>query len=124
MTKAGMTRLAAIYVRISRDREGVRAGVRRQREDCERLCRDRGWEIVEVFEDDDRSAFLSKPRPAYLAMLDALKAGTVNTVVAWHPDRLHRSPTELEDFITVIELTRAEVETVQAGELDLATVAG
>src|SRR5439155_15264480 len=69
------TRFAAIYVRISRDREGVRAGVKRQREDCERLCRDRGWQVVDVYEDDDRSAFSGKPRPAYLAMLDALKAG-------------------------------------------------
>jgi hypothetical protein len=45
-------------------------------------------------------------------------------VVAWHPDRLHRSPVELEAFIDLVERSGVGVETVQAGRVDLATPAG
>lgn len=47
---------AAVYVRISLDRSGKRAGVERQRADCENLCIRRGWTVVEVFEDNSVSA--------------------------------------------------------------------
>lgn len=39
-----MTR-AAIYVRISEDRQ-ERAGVQRQEEACRELCARRGWRVV------------------------------------------------------------------------------
>ena len=42
---------AGIYTRISWDPEGQRAGVERQRVDCEALCACRGWEIAQYFED-------------------------------------------------------------------------
>ena len=45
-------------------------------------------------------------------------------VVAWHTDRLHRSPRELEEFIDVCEARGVAVETVKAGPLDLSTPAG
>ena len=115
---------AGIYCRISQDRAGDELGVERQREDCERLAEKHRWAVAEVFVDDDRSAYSGKPRPGYNRLLDALKAGTVAAVIAWHPDRLHRSPRELEDFIDIIEQTGAAVATVQAGELDLSTAAG
>ena len=45
-------------------------------------------------------------------------------IVAWHPDRLHRSPRELEDFIDLLEATGVTVATVTAGDRDFATVDG
>jgi hypothetical protein len=45
-------------------------------------------------------------------------------MVAWHPDRLHRSPSELEEFITLVEARGISVETVQAGRWDLSTPSG
>jgi DNA invertase Pin-like site-specific DNA recombinase len=117
-------RRAAVYLRISQDRAGDELGIARQRQDCQRLGIAKGWEIVEEFSDDDFSAFSGKPRPGYSRLLAALEAGGVDVVVAWHPDRLHRSPKELETFIDLIEKTGAQVATVQAGELDLSTAAG
>ena len=38
---------AGIYTRISSDPSGQRAGVERQRVDCEALCVARGWESAE-----------------------------------------------------------------------------
>jgi DNA invertase Pin-like site-specific DNA recombinase len=116
--------IAGVYVRISQDRNGDELGVDRQRQDCERLAKRRGWKIGEVFVDDDRSAYSGKPRPGYDRLLDAVKDGTIGAVVAWHPDRLHRSPRDLEDFIDVIEASGAAVATVQSGELDLSTASG
>jgi DNA invertase Pin-like site-specific DNA recombinase len=115
---------AALYLRISQDRAGDELGIARQRQDCTKLAEARGWEIVEEFADDDFSAFSGKPRPGYNRLLEAVEAGAVDVVVAWHPDRLHRSPKELEAFIDLIEKTGAQVATVQAGELDLSTASG
>jgi DNA invertase Pin-like site-specific DNA recombinase len=115
---------AAIYCRISKDREAEGLGVERQRADCEALAARLGWAVAGTFTDDDRSAYSGKPRPAYRDMLAAIEVGTVGAVLAWHPDRLHRSPRELEDFIDLIERHAAAVQTVTAGAYDLTTPTG
>ena len=47
---------AAIYLRISLDREMDGLAIDRQREDCEKLAQFRGWEIVETYVDQSISA--------------------------------------------------------------------
>lgn len=118
------TAVCALYLRISQDRDGTLLGVDRQREDCERLAARNGWTVGEVFVDDDLSAYSGKPRPAYERLLAAVEAGQVRAVVAWHPDRLHRSPVELERFIDLVTRTGCQIATCQAGELDLSTASG
>lgn len=115
---------AAIYCRISADRVGAGLGVARQREDCERLAAERGWSVVGVYEDNDVSAYIARHRPRYRALLEAIGAGTVDLVVAWHTDRLHRSPVELEEWIAICDPRGVGVVTVRAGELDLSSAAG
>jgi site-specific DNA recombinase len=92
---------AAIYTRISLDRSGEGAGVERQRADCEALCAARGWEILDVFEDNDRSAYNGKERPAYERLTALVASGDVDVVVAWHPDRLWRSVLEQQTFLVL-----------------------
>lgn len=115
---------AAIYCRISRDREGAGLGVDRQREDCEQLAEQLGLTIHDVYSDNDLSAYSGKPRPDYKRMLDDIRAGRVDVVLSWHTDRLHRSPAELEEYIDVCEPRRVETRTVKAGQLDLSTATG
>lgn len=117
-------RKAFIYVRISQDRTGAGLGVTRQEEDCMALAEKLGWDVVQVFTDDDVSAYSGKLRPQYRAMLEALKAGAANAVIVWHTDRLHRSPRELEEYLDIAEAHGVTTQTVQAGELDLATPSG
>ncbi len=119
-----MSRRAAIYVRISRDRTGAGLGVARQRADCVALAAALGWIVVEVYVDNDISAYSGARRPAYERLLADVRAGRVDAVLAWHPDRLRRSPIELEPFIGVIESAGALVKTCTAGELDLSTPFG
>jgi len=114
---------AAVYVRISRD-DGTALGVARQEADCRALVEARGWTVADVYADNDVSAYSGRVRPRYRAMLDAVKAGGVDAIVAWHPDRLHRRPVELEEFIDVVEASGVTVATVRAGEVDLGTASG
>ena len=58
-----------IYLRISDDEAGQRAGVERQRTDCEALVARNGWDLVERYEDNDRIAFSGKPREDFDRML-------------------------------------------------------
>ena len=71
--------------------------------DCELLVERRGWRVAEVYIDNDVSAYSGRVRPEYRRLCDDIKAGAVAGLVAWHTDRLHRHPRELEDFITLIE---------------------
>jgi len=115
---------AAIYCRISKDKVGAGLGADRQQADCRALADRLGWTVAEVFTDNDISAYSGKPRPAYRAMLDAIRAGRVDAVLAWHNDRLHRSPVELEDYISVCEPRSVPTYCVKAGVLDLTTASG
>jgi DNA invertase Pin-like site-specific DNA recombinase len=119
----GRTR-AVIYLRISQDRAGAHLGVDRQREDCEALAERNGWDVVETYIDNDISAYSGKKRPGYRQMLTDLDDGTATVVVAWHTDRLHRSPTELEEYIDLSERRGVNTHTCQAGPIDLSTPSG
>ena len=115
---------AAIYTRISEDTEGEGLGVARQEGDCRELCQRKGWSVSEpIYEDNDKSAFSGKPRPEYLRLVDDIKNRQVDVIVAWHPDRLHRSPREPEDFVD-LNLTGVSVTTCRAGDWDLSTPDG
>ncbi|WP_328620687.1 recombinase family protein [Streptomyces sp. NBC_00354] len=121
---AGQLIRAVIYVRISQDRTGAHLGVDRQREDCEALAASKGWDVVETYVDNDISAYSGKRRPNYRRMLDDLEQGVATVVVSWHTDRLHRSPTELEEYIDISQRRGVDTHTVQAGDLDLSTSSG
>lgn len=125
MTSAATPRAAAVYVRISKDKTGAGLGVQRQGDDCRALAARLGWRVAPgEYVDNDLSAYSGKPRPGYLRLLDDLRAGRVDGVLVWHTDRLHRSPAELETFISVIEDRAVSVQTVTAGTLDLSTATG
>lgn len=115
---------AVIYVRISQDRTGAGLGVDRQREDCMALAERNGWQVVETYVDNDVSAYSGKPRKDYRRMLADLAAGKATVVIAWHNDRLHRSPTELEEYIDISDRRGVNTHTVQGGTIDLSTSNG
>ena len=116
--------LASIYCRISRDRVGAGLGVATQEADCRELARKLGWTIVTVHTDNDLSAHSGRRRPGYEALLTEIRAGEIGGVLAWHTDRLHRSPVELEAYVTACETHGVVTHTVKAGQLDLSTASG
>lgn len=119
-----MTKRAGVYCRISKDRVGAGLGVERQEQDCRELAGRLGWSVVEVYRDNDLSAYSGKPRPGYLALLGDIRSGAVDAVLAWHSDRLHRSPVELEEYIAACDPRGVPTHCVKAGPLDLSTPSG
>ena len=114
---------AAIYLRQSKDALQDGLAIDRQREDCVKLCAERGWTIVAELADNDISASNGKHRPAYQELLRLVEVGSVDVIVAWHVDRITRRLSELEDLIERCEKAGVRVATV-SGDLDLSTDAG
>ena len=99
-------------------------GVATQEADCRELASTLDCTIVSIHTDNDLSAYARKPRPGYKALLTEVKAGEIDAVIAWHTDRLHRSPAELEEYVTACESHGVKTFTVKAGNLDLTTASG
>ena len=115
----------AMYLRQSLDRDGNALAVDRQRTECRNLISRRGWARggwtdVAEYVDNDTSASNGSTRPAYADLLTDIAAGTVDAVVRYHLDRLHRQPKELEHFIELADKHHLQLATV-TGEVDLST---
>jgi site-specific DNA recombinase len=114
-----MTR-AAIYARISSDREDLRLGVDRQQKDCRLLCKERGWDVADTYTDNDMSAAdPKKKRPEYDRMMVDVAHGRVDAVVVYKDDRLHRRPFELEEFFQKCDLVGLTKMASVSGQYDL-----
>jgi DNA invertase Pin-like site-specific DNA recombinase len=110
---------AAIYARISEDRDGTRAGVDRQLADCRRLVEQRGWVVFDEYVDNDRSAWSGRERPQYAAMLADLGDRRFDALVTYHQDRLSRNPREFEEFLAACERVGMRRFTTVCGVTDL-----
>lgn len=119
-----MPRAAAIYARISQDREANLLGVTRQIDDCKADAARRGWSVAEVYVDGDASAYSGKHRPAYRRMLQDIRDGRIDAVIVWHLDRLHRHPKELEEFFEVCGSAGVSQLASVSGDVDLSTGEG
>jgi site-specific DNA recombinase len=116
---------AVIYCRIS---PGARGGsgvkLEDQEKDARELAATLGKSVRAVYADKDISAAQrKKPRKDYLRMLRDLQ-GAPADVIAWHADRIHRQPAELERYIDIVEPRQIVTYTVRASALDLATPSG
>lgn len=92
----------AMYLRISRDRDGTQTATERQRQDCEAWIARNGAVLVDVYEDVDTSAYNRKVvRPQFERLLEDVKAGRFDGVIAWKVDRIARRQ---RDFVRLDEL--------------------
>jgi len=80
--------------------------------------------VVDVYVDNDVSAWSGKRRPEYSRLLEDLGSGDVDAVVVWHADRLHRHPRELEEFIEICAQAGVSDLASVTGDIDLATETG
>jgi site-specific DNA recombinase len=95
--------------------------VDRQRDDCVRKARERGWTILEEYVDNSKSAYSkTAKRPAYDRMVADYAAGKFQFIVVWDLDRLTRQPRQLEDWIDAAE-DRGLVLVTATGDTDLST---
>ena len=116
---------AGVYVRLSKDREGLALGVERQEQDCRTLAERRGWEVAGVYSDNDLSATTGKARPSWERLLRDLESGSIQAVVAYSSSRMYR---RLRDLLPLLEAVKAnpkvKIATVASGDVDLTTADG
>ena len=97
-------KIAGIYIRVSTEdqaREGFSLG--EQEEKLRQLCKYKGFEIFKVYKDAGISAKDMKNRPAFQTMLEDMKRGLINYIVAYKLDRVTRSVRDLEVLISTLE---------------------
>ncbi|MCP3424824.1 recombinase family protein [Rothia sp. AR01] len=115
---------AAVYLRISLDRNMDGLAIDRQRDACLRIAKDRGWAVVEEYVDQSKSATdKAKKRPDYDRMVADFAAGRFDAIICWDLDRLTRQPRQLEDWIDAAEDRGLQLVTAN-GEADLTTDGG
>ncbi len=97
-------KVAGIYIRVSTEdqaREGFSLG--EQEEKLKALCKYKDYEIFKVYKDAGISAKDMTNRPAFRQMLEDMKAGKINYIVAYKLDRVTRSVRDLEVLISELE---------------------
>jgi site-specific DNA recombinase len=114
---------AGIYRRISSDDEHDSLGVERQLPPCTKLAEEKGAEVVRVFTDNDISASKGKRRPEYLEMLQWVREGKLDILIAHAAARFTRTPRESLDLLDLVNEYGIQLATV-TGQYDLATAEG
>ncbi len=102
---------AAIYCRVSTEdqaREGY--SLPEQQEKLKYLCKYREYNIYEVYEDAGISAKDMEHRPQFQKMLESVRDGKVDVIVAYKLDRLTRSVRDLEILISELEKYNCSLE--------------
>lgn len=96
MTDTKTPKKAAIYIRVSTDKQTVENQLR----ELKRIAEFSGWEIVEVYEDHGVSGAKGKDkRPAFKRLCEDATGRKFNIIMAWSLDRLSRSMKDLVDFM-------------------------
>ena len=93
---------AGIYIRVStfdQAREGF--SLREQEERLKEFCKFKRYNIYKVYQDAGISAKNDK-RPAYQEMIEDVKKGNINVIVALKLDRLTRSVYDIEKLIKFV----------------------
>ena len=97
-------KVAGIYIRVSTEdqaREGFSLG--EQEEKLRSLCEYKEYEVYKVYCDAGISAKDMAHRPQFQEMLNDMKKGKINYIVAYKLDRVTRSVRDLEELINLLE---------------------
>ena len=89
----GATKRAAIYVRVSSEEQVQGYSLAAQERTAEAYCQSNGWDVVQVYRDEGRSARTDNitKRPGFAAMLEDADAGRFDVIVVHKLDRLARN---------------------------------
>jgi site-specific DNA recombinase len=90
---------AALYVRVSTDKQAEKYGIPSQIEALRKRCLEKGWNVVP---DMEREAFIDDGfsgselnRPALNQLREVVQQSQVDVVIAYDPDRLSRNLADL-----------------------------
>lgn len=97
-------KIAGIYIRVSTEdqaREGFSLG--EQEEKLRQLCAFKEYQIFKVYQDAGISAKDMEHRPGFQQMMEDMRKGKINYIVAYKLDRVTRSVRDLELLIAELE---------------------
>jgi DNA invertase Pin-like site-specific DNA recombinase len=81
------------------------------------------WTVVDTYDDNDTSAYNGDVRKDFERLLADIKAGRINAIVCWHPDRLYRRVKDLQRLVEITD-RGVQIASVNGGELDLSNSTG
>ena len=93
------TKRAAIYVRVSSEKQAEKASPEAQEADARALCERQGYSVTEVYRDTEKyrvNGRMVEPsgtrqdRPQFKRMLRDADADLFDVIIAWREDRLYR----------------------------------
>jgi DNA invertase Pin-like site-specific DNA recombinase len=116
--------LAALYARISEDRAGTEAGVKRQLDDGRDLVARRGGVVAGEYVDNDISAKNGRHRPRYEELMTLVDTGKISHIVVFHTSRLWRNRGERAAGIERLRKAGVSVAVIKGTDLDLASASG
>jgi DNA invertase Pin-like site-specific DNA recombinase len=115
-----MTKRAAIYVRVSTDRQTIENQLR----ELHRIAQRRGWEVIQEYRDAGISGSKGREaRPGLDEILKDAQRRRFDVVMAWAIDRLGRSLIDLLGTIQALEAYGVDLYLDQQA-LDTTTPAG
>lgn len=113
---------AAIYIRVSSERQAEGVSPEAQEADCRALCDRNGYLVVEVYRDIAKYLVGKRQvepsgsradRPGLKAMLAAAREDAFDVIVAWREDRLYRSYRPMLDVLDTLDATKIDIELVK-----------
>ena len=97
-------KICGLYMRVSTEdqaREGF--SLPEQKERLEAYCKFKGFVIKDYYTDAGISAKDMEHRPKFKEMLNDVKTGKINYIVAYKLDRVTHSVRDLEELINILE---------------------
>ena len=113
---------AAIYIRVSSERQAEGVSPEAQETDCLAWCGSKNYQVTDVYRDIEKYRIGKKmvepsgtraDRPGLKRMLADAYADKLDVIVAWREDRLYRSYRPMLDVLDCIDETRIDIELVK-----------
>ena len=115
---------AVVYARVSEDKSGKATSVSQQEEVGLDLIARREWIPAGVYIDNSITGTGKKHRPRFYALLDAVRRGEVDVIVARHLDRLARNARERLALVEACRENGVIITLVEGTDMDPTTASG
>lgn len=115
---------ACIYARISFDNAGDAHGVEAQVKFAKELAKRKGWEIDEIYIDNNISAFSGAHRPQFERLIKDIEDGKIRVIITRSLDRIGRNMSDSIRFINAVKASKCRLELTQSGPMDLLDPSG
>ena len=109
-------RRAVIYARFSTDMQNANS-IRDQITNCRAFAQTNGWQVLETFEDAAISG-ANRSRPGYQKMMQAVKNGLVDVVLAEGLSCLNRNQELSANLFAVCDFQGVEIHTLADGRIE------